>query len=143
VAFRQKRVTARLPAQGGKIRMTTQLNARVGEVTNRIVERSRRSRQAYLARIDSVVAKGPARKRHSCANFAHGFAACGPGDKEALREGTGANLAIVTAYNDMLSAHQPYARFPDLIKEAARAVGGTAQVAGGVPAMCDGVTQGE
>ncbi len=123
--------------------MTTQLNARVGEVTNRIVERSRRSREAYLARIDSAVAKGPARKRLGCANFAHGFAACGTGDKEALREGTGANLAIVTAYNDMLSAHQPYARFPDLIKEAARAVGGSAQVAGGVPAMCDGVTQGE
>src|ERR1700729_4216603 len=113
--------------------MTTQLNARVGEVTDRIVERSRRSREAYLGRIDSAVAKGPARKRLGCANFAHGFAACG----------TGANLAIVTAYNDMLSAHQPYARFPDLIKEAARAVGGSAQVAGGVPAMCDGVTQGE
>jgi phosphogluconate dehydratase len=123
--------------------MTTQLNARVGEVTQRIVERSRRSRQAYLARIDSAVAKGPARKRLGCANFAHGFAACAPSDKDALREGTGANLAIVTAYNDMLSAHQPYARFPDLIKEAARAVGGSAQVAGGVPAMCDGVTQGE
>ena len=123
--------------------MTTQLNARVGEVTRRIVERSRRSREAYLARIDAAVAKGPARKRLGCANFAHGFAACGANDKEALREGTGANLAIVTAYNDMLSAHQPYARFPDLIKEAARAVGGSAQVAGGVPAMCDGVTQGE
>ena len=107
--------------------MTTQLNARVGEVTNRIVERSRRSRQAYLGRIDSAVAKGPARKRLGCANFAHGFAACGANDKEALREGTGANLAIVTAYNDMLSAHQPYARFPDLIKEAARAVSGSAR----------------
>src|SRR5258708_4009229 len=123
--------------------MTTQLNARVGEVTHRIVERSRRSRQAYLARIDSAVSNAPTRKRLGCANFAHGFAACASGDKEALREGTGANLAIVTAYNDMLSAHQPYARFPDLIKEAARAVGGSAQVAGGVPAMCDGVTQGE
>ena len=123
--------------------MTTQLNARVGEVTSRIAERSRSSRQAYLARIDAAVANGPARKRLGCANFAHGFAACAPGDKEALREGSGANLAIVTAYNDMLSAHQPYARFPDLIKEAARAVGASAQVAGGVPAMCDGVTQGE
>ena len=123
--------------------MTTELNARVGEVTERIIARSRTSRQAYLARIDAAVAKGPTRKRLGCANFAHGFAACGAGDKEALREGTGPNLAIVTAYNDMLSAHQPYARFPDLIKEAARAAGGTAQVAGGVPAMCDGVTQGE
>jgi len=123
--------------------MTTELHARVGEVTERIVERSRPSRQAYLERIDAAAAKSPARKRLGCANFAHGFAACGAGDKEALRDGSGPNLAIVTAYNDMLSAHQPYARFPDLIKTAARAAGGSAQVAGGVPAMCDGVTQGE
>ncbi len=123
--------------------MTTELHARVGEVTERIVERSRPSRQAYLERIDAAAAKCPARKRLGCANFAHGFAACGAGDKEALRDGSGPNLAIVTAYNDMLSAHQPYARFPDLIKAAARAAGGSAQVAGGVPAMCDGVTQGE
>ena len=121
----------------------TQLNARVGDVTERLAERSRASRQAYLDRIDDAVARAPARKRLGCANFAHGFAACAPGDKEALRDGTGPNLAIVTAYNDMLSAHQPYARFPDLIKEAAREAGGSAQVAGGVPAMCDGVTQGE
>jgi phosphogluconate dehydratase len=121
----------------------TELNARVGEATERIAKRSRASRQAYLDRIEAAVAKGPVRKRLGCANFAHGFAACGTGDKEALREGTGPNLAIVTAYNDMLSAHQPFARFPDLIKDAARAAGGSAQVAGGVPAMCDGVTQGE
>ena len=121
----------------------TELNARVGEVTARIAERSRDSRRSYLDRIDAAAAKGPVRKRLGCANFAHGFAACAPGDKEALREGTGPNLAIVTSYNDMLSAHQPFARFPDLIKQAARAVGGSAQVAGGVPAMCDGVTQGE
>ena len=120
-----------------------ELNARVGEVTRRIAERSRNSRRAYLERIDAAVAKGPTRKRLGCANFAHGFAACAANDKEALRNGTGPNLAIVTSYNDMLSAHQPFARFPDLIKDAARAVGGTAQVAGGVPAMCDGVTQGE
>src|SRR5271156_5433927 len=123
--------------------MTTKLNARVGDVTERIITRSRPSRQTYLARIDSAAAKGPARKRLGCPIFAHGFAACAAGDKEALREGTGPNLAIVTAYNDLLSAHQPYARFPDLIKDAARAAGGTAQVAGGGPAMCDGVTQGE
>ena len=121
----------------------TDLNARVGEITERIASRSRPSRRAYLDRIETAVAKRPSRKRLGCANFAHGFAACGAGDKEALRNGDGPNLAIVTAYNDMLSAHQPYARFPDLIKEAARAVGGSAQVAGGVPAMCDGVTQGE
>src|SRR5262249_62318285 len=76
-------------------------------------------------------------------NFAHGFAACAPGDKEALREGEGPNLAIVTTYNDMLSAHQPFERFPEIIKRIAREAGGTAQVAGGAPAMCDGVTQGE
>ncbi len=119
------------------------LNARVGEITERIAARSRASRRAYLDRIEAAAAKRPARKRLGCANFAHGFAACAAGDKEALRNGDGPNLAIVTAYNDMLSAHQPFARFPDLIKQAARAVGGSAQVAGGVPAMCDGVTQGE
>ncbi len=121
----------------------TDLNSRVGEVTERVARRSRAARRAYLDRIDAAVARRPARKRLGCANFAHGFAACAAGDKEALRNGEGPNLAIVTAYNDMLSAHQPFERFPDLIKEAARAVGGSAQVAGGVPAMCDGVTQGE
>ena len=121
----------------------TKLHARIEEVTERIVERSRPARTAYLHRIDAAVARAPARKRLGCANFAHGFAACGAEDKESIREGNGPNLAIVTAYNDMLSAHQPYARFPELIREAARAAGGTAQVAGGVPAMCDGVTQGE
>ena len=120
----------------------TRLHARVGEVTERLVERSRPSRTAYLHRIEAAAARAPARKRLGCANFAHGFAACGT-DREALRDGAGPNLAIVTAYNDMLSAHQPYGRFPDIIKEAARAAGGSAQVAGGVPAMCDGVTQGE
>jgi phosphogluconate dehydratase len=78
----------------------------------------------------------------SCSNLAHGFAACGADDKEKLRGGVHPNIGIITAYNDMLSAHQPYARFPDLIKAAARAHGGVAEVAGGVPAMCDGVTQG-
>ena len=112
--------------------MTTELNARVGEVTERIVGRSRAARRTYLERIEAAVAARPARKRLGCANFAHGFAACGPGDKAALRDGSGPNLAIVTAYNDMLSAHQPFARFPDLIKQAARAAGATAQVAGGV-----------
>ena len=123
--------------------MTAKLHARVGEVTERIVERSRATRKPYLARVEAAAAKAPARKRLGCANFAHGFAACATGEKETLRDGTGPNLAIVTAYNDMLSAHQPYARFPDLIKAVARAAGGSAQVAGGVPAMCDGVTQGE
>src|ERR1700722_15202694 len=123
--------------------MTTSLHARVGEVTERIVKRSRDRRRPYLDRIDHAIGKGPVRKKLGCANFAHGFAACGPEDKEALRDGHGPNLGIVTSYNDMLSAHQPFERFPELIKRAARAAGGTAQVAGGVPAMCDGVTQGE
>jgi|SRR5208282_1106430 len=78
----------------------TELNARMGEVTQRIAGRSRDSRRAYLDRIDAAVAKGPTRKRLGCANFAHGFAACAAGDKEALRDGTGPNLAIVTSYND-------------------------------------------
>lgn len=113
----------------------------VAEVTQRIVERSRDSRARYLAQIDAAADKGPKRARLSCGNLAHGFAACGI-DKPALRAGVAPNIGIVTAYNDMLSAHQPLERFPELIKQAAREVGATAQVAGGVPAMCDGVTQG-
>src|SRR3984957_8422972 len=123
--------------------MTTSLHARVGEVTERIVKRSRDRRRPYLDRIDHAIGKGPVRKKLGCANFAHGFAACGPDDKHAPRDGDAPDLASVTAYNDMLSAHQPYETFPELIRKTARAAGGTAQVAGGVPAMCDGVTQGE
>jgi phosphogluconate dehydratase len=123
--------------------MSPPLHARVGEITARIAARSRDSRRRYLERIDHAASQGPARKKLGCANFAHGFAACGASDKQSLRDGVGPNLAIVTAYNDMLSAHQPFERFPDLIKRAAREAGGSAQVAGGVPAMCDGVTQGE
>jgi len=119
------------------------MQARIGEVTERLVKRSRPVRTAYLERIDKAASEGTARKKLGCANLAHGFAACDPNDKAALRQGEAPNLAIVTAYNDMLSAHQPYERFPEIVKRAARAVGATAQVAGGVPAMCDGVTQGE
>ena len=111
-------------------------------ITNRIRERSRARREAYLARVDAAADQGPRRGVLSCGNLAHGFAACGPADKKALSGDVVPNLGIVTAYNDMLSAHQPYETFPALIKEAARAAGGVAQVAGGVPAMCDGVTQG-
>src|SRR5580704_17705030 len=123
--------------------MTATLQARIGEVTGRIARRSRDSRARDLEGIDKYSAKAPTRKRLGCANFAHGFAACGPHDKQALREGDGPNLAIVTTYNDMLSAHQPFERFPEIIKRVAREAGGSAQVAGGAPAMCDGVTQGE
>ncbi|GAB2573623.1 phosphogluconate dehydratase [Dyella jejuensis] len=114
----------------------------VAEVTERLRERSRDTRAAYLDRIHDAVIEGTHRARLSCGNLAHGFAACGTQDKAALREGHTPNLGIVTAYNDMLSAHQPYERYPALIREVARQAGFTAQVAGGVPAMCDGVTQG-
>jgi len=114
----------------------------VADVTARIVERSRARRAAYLARIYAGEGNGPHRRTLSCGNLAHGFAACTPDDKAALRGGVAPNLGIVTAYNDMLSAHQPFERFPFLLRNAARSVGATAQVAGGVPAMCDGVTQG-
>ncbi|TLY61415.1 MAG: phosphogluconate dehydratase, partial [Gammaproteobacteria bacterium] len=118
------------------------LNPRVRDATERIRERSRQERSAYLARASASAAQQPTRSSLSCTNLAHGFAAAGTGDKDALKELRWPNLAIVTAYNDMLSAHQPFERFPGLIRTAARDAGATAQVAGGVPAMCDGVTQG-
>jgi phosphogluconate dehydratase len=118
------------------------LNPVIAEVTARIVQRSRASRTAYLAKIDAARGAGPSRSRLSCGNLAHGFAACGVGDKAAISAGIAPNLGVVTAYNDMLSAHQPYETYPALIRAAARQAGATAQVAGGVPAMCDGVTQG-
>jgi phosphogluconate dehydratase len=117
------------------------LHPTVERVTERIASRSRASRADYLARMDAARDAGPSRLRLSCGNLAHGFAAAGP-DKPMLREGRGGNLGIVTAYNDMLSAHQPFEPYPSLIRAAARNAGGSAQVAGGVPAMCDGVTQG-
>ena len=116
---------------------------KIAAITEKIVERSHSSRRRYLERIEKARENAPRRARLGCANLAHGFAACGPSDKAMLREGACSNLAIITAYNDMLSAHQPFERFPDIIREAAREAGATAQVAGGVPAMCDGVTQGE
>jgi phosphogluconate dehydratase len=119
------------------------LHPRVRAVTERIRERSRGARAAYLERMAAQGSREPARKRLSCTNLAHGFAASPAPDKQALQDLRWPNLAIVTAYNDMLSAHQPYERFPGLIRAAAREAGATAQVAGGVPAMCDGVTQGQ
>ncbi len=110
-------------------------------VTARIAERSLRSRGDYLARIDAARIDRPARRSLSCGNLAHGFAAAGS-DKPMLKTGTGGNIGIITSYNDMLSAHQPMEHYPTLIRMAARNAGGSAQVAGGVPAMCDGVTQG-
>src|SRR5579863_8630537 len=113
------------------------------KVTERVIERSKATRAAYLARVQEAAKKWPKRAGLSCTNLAHGFAACGVEDKAALRGDKQPNIAIVSAYNDMLSAHQPYERFPALIKQAAHEAGAVAQFAGGVPAMCDGVTQGE
>lgn len=115
----------------------------VDKVTQRIIERSRSTRQDYLNRMNALKAQSPHRSSLSCGNLAHGFAACNQGDKDTLKFMNKANVAIVTAYNDMLSAHQPYEKFPDQIREAARGMGSVAQVAGGTPAMCDGVTQGQ
>ena len=119
------------------------LNNTVHEVTERIRGRSTAARTAYLAKVDRARDVGPRRASLSCGNLAHSVAACALTDKTALTETASGNLAIVTAYNDMLSAHQPFERFPEIIRQAAREAGGTAQVAGGVPAMCDGVTQGQ
>jgi phosphogluconate dehydratase len=113
----------------------------IERVTARIVERSRGPRQRYLDRLAEQASKERARSRLSCGNLAHAFAASGT-DKEALKQARVPNIGIVTSYNDMLSAHQPFWNYPELIRAATRAAGATAQVAGGVPAMCDGVTQG-
>lgn len=120
-----------------------QLNTTVAEVTQRIVERSSSLRADYLRQVKEDHSNRPERGKLSCGNLAHGFAACGEEDKNSLRLMEASNIAIVSSYNDMLSAHQPYAVYPDMIKQAMREIGCTAQVAGGVPAMCDGVTQGQ
>lgn len=114
----------------------------IARVTERIETRSQNRRNQYLERMRAAADAGPRRAHLTCGNQAHAYAAMGD-DKSALAEGRGPNLGIVSAYNDMLSAHQPFETFPDLIRETARKSGGTAQVAGGVPAMCDGVTQGQ
>ncbi|WP_292056891.1 MULTISPECIES: phosphogluconate dehydratase [unclassified Brevundimonas] len=118
------------------------LNPVVAEVTARIVERSRQTRADYLRRMDAATGSGSGRAKLSCANWAHAFAGQTVADKLTAMTGAQPNLGVVTAYNDMLSAHQPFERFPEIIRKAAREVGATAQVAGGTPAMCDGVTQG-
>ena len=118
------------------------MHAVTAKVTERIIERSRDGRAAYLEQAEAARAAGPGRGKLSCANFAHAFAASPGADKQRMRDPSAPNIAIVSAYNDMLSAHQPLERFPPIIRHAAREVGATAQYAGGVPAMCDGVTQG-
>ena len=119
------------------------MRAKVKKITDRIKERSSESRKLYLSRIERDGEKKARRGNLSCGNLAHGFAACSDSDKNKLKLLDSGNLGIVTAYNDMLSAHQPYENYPTIIKRAAREMGFTAQVAGGVPAMCDGVTQGQ
>ena len=119
------------------------MHSRLTEITERIVERSTATRSAYLEMIHAAARHGPKRGALSCSNLAHGFAACDSHDKDALKGEAKANIAIVSAYNDMLSAHQPFETYPALIKAACREVGAVAQFAGGVPAMCDGVTQGQ
>ncbi len=118
------------------------LHPKIAEVTDRIRARSEGPRQKYMDTMARAAAEGPRRAHLTCGNQAHAYAAMG-GDKDALTDARTANIGIITAYNDMLSAHQPFETYPDLIRAAARAAGGTAQVAGGVPAMCDGVTQGQ
>ncbi|WP_046079248.1 phosphogluconate dehydratase [Halomonas sp. HG01] len=122
---------------------STPLNATVQQVTQRIRERSAERRALYEQRMADQHRRGVHRGELSCGNLAHGFAACGSQDKDSLKLMNSANLGIISAYNDMLSAHQPFETFPETIKAAARDMGSTAQFAGGVPAMCDGVTQGQ
>lgn len=119
------------------------LNSTIELVTRRIVERSKAARGRYLARLDAAIPGSPYRGQLACTNLAHGFAASPAQDKLAIKAIRVPNIGIVSAYNDMLSAHQPFEAYPDIIKSAAREAGATAQVAGGVPAMCDGITQGQ
>lgn len=115
----------------------------INKITDRIIARSEKSRAHYLEQMEKALIKGPNRGALQCGNLAHGFAACALKEKTDLRALTKANIAIVSAYNDMLSAHQPYENYPSIIKQAIKEAGGVAQFAGGVPAMCDGVTQGQ
>ncbi|WP_436892867.1 phosphogluconate dehydratase [Siccibacter turicensis] len=119
------------------------MNPALLRVTNRIIERSQKTRSAYLARIETAKSETVHRASLACGNLAHGFAACQPDDKASLKSMLRHNIGIITSYNDMLSAHQPYERYPDIIRRALHEIGAVAQVAGGVPAMCDGVTQGQ
>ncbi|MAI77656.1 MAG: phosphogluconate dehydratase [Deltaproteobacteria bacterium] len=123
--------------------MPNRVNATVRRVTDRIQERSAKTRSKYLRQINEARSEGSNRSVLSCGNLAHGFASCPGSDKHSLKEGQTLNIGIVTAFNDMLSAHQPFETYPTVIKEALHKVGAVGQVAGGVPAMCDGVTQGQ
>ena len=114
----------------------------IATVTNRIIDRSQAGRSDYLDKVSAAHQRGVSRTQLSCGNVAHAYAASEKQDKSVLAVDRAANLAIISSYNDMLSAHQPFKDYPEIIKQAARDAGAVAQVAGGVPAMCDGVTQG-
>ncbi|WP_435418462.1 phosphogluconate dehydratase [Parerythrobacter aurantius] len=122
--------------------MTSNLNDTIHRITRRVIERSKPTRDAYLALMDREADRAPDRSQVSCSNLAHAYAGALE-DQATMKAGSAPNIGIVTAYNDMLSAHQPYGRYPERMKIYAREAGATAQVAGGTPAMCDGVTQGE
>lgn len=119
------------------------MNKNIAQITQRIIDRSAATRRAYLEKIAAEKSTTVHRASLSCGNLAHGFAACGKDDKATLRGVNHSDVAIISAYNDMLSAHQPYQTYPEIIKAAIKETGGVAQFAGGVPAMCDGVTQGQ
>lgn len=119
------------------------MNSIVAKVTDQIRARSAGLRAQYLKDMQKAQEQGPHRGKLSCGNLAHGFAACNTGDKQKLTLMNEANIGIVSSYNDMLSAHQPYEHYPDIIRQAVHEMGSVAQFAGGVPAMCDGVTQGQ
>ena len=119
------------------------MNPVIKKITDNLIERSKEKRKAYIALMQQAMRDTPPRKRLSCGNMAHAIAANNKADKKIIGSGKTANLGIITSYNDMLSAHQPLKEYPDYIKQHAANFGCTAQVAGGVPAMCDGVTQGQ
>ena len=123
--------------------MKVAMKPEIVAITQRIIERSATSRKDYLEKIEAAKTNTVHRASLSCGNLAHGFAACNKEDKQAIKGLNHSDIAIVSAYNDMLSAHQPYETYPQIIKEAIKSAGGVAQFAGGVPAMCDGVTQGQ
>jgi phosphogluconate dehydratase len=119
------------------------MNRIVGEVTDRISKRSKESREGYLRRVDEARRNRPQRHFLPCSNLAHGLAVCSSSENNIMRNSDAPNIAIITAYNDMLSAHKTYETYPQLLKKSVAGAGGVAQVAGAVPAMCDGITQGE
>jgi len=119
------------------------MKQQIVDITNKIIQRSAKTRSEYLDRISAAHSDTVHRAGLSCGNLAHGFAACGKDDKSSLRGIQHSDIAIISAYNDMLSAHQPYQSYPDIIKAAVKDAGGVAQFAAGVPAMCDGITQGQ